>query len=284
VRPFAREGLAQVAGAVVGGPFDLWRSLREWLNDHSVVGILVFWALVAGLLVVAWWWGRRRVLPQLAVATLPTFAAGLLLFYAWFGVGFYFTRYLAPVALVAALMIAVGIARVWRERGRWRVPAFAATGVLLAVGVVAALRADTHHLTATEASELSFDSVTGYRAAARTAVAIPPPGSVLGAWQSGAFGYYAGDRLTVVNLDGVVDPDAADAAREDRTAFYIRDRGIGWLADFDLHLVWFAFRGSEQLHPKPTFTATKGLPQFPPFPNYGVGRINWPPGSGVPSR
>ena len=34
VQPFARESLAQVAGAVAGGPFDVWRSLREWLNDH----------------------------------------------------------------------------------------------------------------------------------------------------------------------------------------------------------------------------------------------------------
>jgi hypothetical protein len=283
LRPFAREGLAQVAGAVVGGPFDVWRSLRDRLNDHPVVGILVFWALVLGLVFVAVWWARRRVLPQLAVATLPAFAAGLLVFYAWFGVGWYFTRYLAPVALVAALMIAVGVARVWRERGKWRVPAFAATAIVLAIGVVAALRADTHHLTDTEAPELSFDSVTGYRDAARTAAAIPPPGSVLGAWQSGAFGYYAGDRITVVNLDGVVNPAAADAQRADRTAFYIRDHDIGWLADFELHLLWFAFRGSQQLDPKPTLTPAKDLPQFPPFPNYGVGKINWPPGSGVPS-
>ena len=283
LRPFAGEGLAQVAGAVVGGPFDVWRSLREWLNDHPVAGIVVFWALVLGLLLVAVWWARRRVLPQLAVATLPVFAAGLLVFYAWFGVGWYFTRYLAPVALVAALMIAVGVARVWRARGKWRLPAFAATAIVLAIGGGAALRADTRHLTATEAAELSFDSVTGYRDAARLAVSVPPPGSVLGAWQSGAFGYYANDRITVVNLDGVVNPAAADAARADRTAFYIRDRGIGWLADFDLHLVWFAFRGSQQLDPKPTLTTTK-LPQFPPFPGYGVGRINWPPGSGVRSR
>jgi Dolichyl-phosphate-mannose-protein mannosyltransferase len=283
LRPFAGEGLAQVAGAVVGGPFDVWRSLREWMNDHPVAGIVGFWVLVLGLLFVAVWWSRRRVLPQLAVATLPAFAAGLLVFYAWFGVGWYFTRYLAPVALVVTLMIAVAVARVWRARGKWRVPAFAATVIVLAIGVVAALRADTHHLTATDAPELSFDSVTGYRDAARLAVAVPPAGSVLGAWQSGAFGYYANDRITVVNLDGVVNPAAADAARADRTAFYIRDRSIGWLADFDLHLVWFAFGGSQQLDPRPTLTTTK-LPQFPPFPGYGVGRINWPPGSGVRSR
>ncbi len=78
LRPFAREGLAQVAGAVAGGPFDVWRSLRQRLNDHPVVGMVVFWTLVIGLLFVAVWWARRRALPQLAVATLPAFAAGLL--------------------------------------------------------------------------------------------------------------------------------------------------------------------------------------------------------------
>ena len=127
LRPFAREGMAQVAGAVVGGPFDVWRSLRLRLNDHPVAGMVVFWALVLGLLFVGAWWARRRVLPQLAVATLPVFAAGLLVFYVWFGVGWYFTRYLAPVACVATLMIAVAIAHVWRACGRWRAPAFAAS-------------------------------------------------------------------------------------------------------------------------------------------------------------
>ena len=86
----------------------------------------------------------------------------------------------------------------------------------------------------------------------------------------------------MVNLDGVVNPDAATAARNDRTAFYIRQRGIDWLADFSLHIVWFAFRGSQQLHPSPTIDAVKDLPQFPPFPDYGVAKINWP--SAPPTR
>ena len=92
LRPFSREGLAQVAGAVVGGPFDVWRSFRERLADHPVVGVLVFWVFVVALVALGAWWARRRQMPQLAVAALPVFAAGLLLFYAWFGVSYYFTR------------------------------------------------------------------------------------------------------------------------------------------------------------------------------------------------
>jgi hypothetical protein len=276
LRPFAREGMAQVAGAVVGGPFDVWRSLRLRLNDHPLVGVAVFWALVAGLLLVSWWWTRARTGPTAAVATLPAFAAGLLVFYAWFGVGWYFTRYLAPVACVAALMIAVVAARVARIAAPRRTPALAVLALLLVVPVVAAVRANGHSVTATAGTESAFDSVTGYRDAARTVAAIPPAGSVLGAWQSGAFGYYANDRITVVNLDGVVNPDAATAARNDRTAFYIRQRGIDWLADFSLHIVWFAFRGSHQLQPSPTIDSVENLPQFSPFPDYGVAKINWP--------
>jgi len=274
VRPFAREGMAHVAGAVAGGPFDVWLSLREWLSDHPVTGMVVFWLLVAVLVAIGVWWGRHRVMPQLAVAALPVFAAGLLVFYAWFGVVWYFSRYLAPVACVVALVLAVGIARVWRTRGVWRIPAVTATAVVLLVGAVAAVRADSHNLTATTRSGL--DHATGYRDAALTVVRRPATGQKLGAWQSGAFGYYANDRITVVNLDGVVNPDAADARRDHRLAEYIRRQHIDWFADFSFFVAGFAVRYATQLHPPPTVEPVLDLPQFPSFPNYGMVRVIWP--------
>jgi hypothetical protein len=276
LRPFAREGLAQVAGAVIGGPFDVWRSLRERLNDHPVLGMAVFWLLVLGLLAVGVVWARRRAMPQLAVAALPVFAAGLLLFYAWFGVAWYFTRYLAPVACVTSLIIAVAVEHVWRTRGVWRIPLAVATAAVLVVGLVAVVRATHRNLTDTEVAESPFDSITGYRAAAREVVQIPPKGSVLAAWQSGAFGYYAGDRLEVVNLDGVVNPDAADAMRDDTTIAYMHERDVDWLADFTLHLVWFGVKSKQQMHPPPTAQAVKDLRQFPPFPGFALAEIHWP--------
>jgi len=275
VRPFAREGMAQVAGAVAGGPFDVWRSLREWLNDHPVTGMVVFWLLVAVLVAIGVWWARRRVMPQLAAAALPAFAAGLLVFYAWFGVVWYFTRYLAPVACVVTLVLAVGIARVSRTRGVWRIPAFTATAVVVLVGSVAAVRADSHNLTATTPSDL--DHATGYRDAALTVVRRPATGEKLGAWQSGAFGYYANDRITVVNLDGVVNPDAADARRDHRLPEYIRRQHVDWFADFSFFVAGFAVRYATQLHPPPTVEPVLDLPQFPPFPDYGMVRVIWPP-------
>lgn len=158
----------------------MWRSLRARLDAHAVLGVLVFWLIVAGLLAVAWWWTRRREGPQLAAAALPAFAAGLLVFYAWFGVGWYFTRYLAPVACVVALMLGVLVARVARMPGVSRRPALLGLAVVAVIPVVAAIRADWHDLRATSGSASAFDSVTGYRDAALVVATTPPPGSVLG--------------------------------------------------------------------------------------------------------
>ena len=276
LQPFAREGLAQVAGAVAGGPFDVWRSLREWLDDNPVAGMAVFWLFVVALVALGVFWARRRVMPQLAVAALPQFAAGLLLFYAWFGVGFYFTRYLAPVACVVSLIIAVGVEHVWRTRGAWRIPLFVGTAAVLLVGFVAVVRATHRNLTDTEVPPISFDSITGYRDAAMVVVQIPPAGSVLGAYQSGAYGYYANDRIQVVNLDGVVNPDAADALRDGTTIEYMHDRGVDWLSDFSLHIVGFVVDSRKQVDPPPTVVGVKGLPQYPPFPGYALAEIRWP--------
>jgi hypothetical protein len=276
LRPFAREGLAQVAGAVIGGPFDVWHSMRARLDDDPVVGVLVFWVLVVALVAVGVLWARRRAMPQLAVAALPVFAAGLLVFYAWFGVAWYFTRYLAPVACVASLLIAVAVEHVWRARGAWRVPLFVGTAAVLLVGLVAVVRATDRNLTDTDVTPSAFDSVTGYRDAAMEVVRIPPRGSVLAAWQSGAFGYYANGRVEVVNLDGVVNPDAADAVRHDTTVAYMRDRDVDWLADFTLHIVWFAQKSEQQIHPPPSVAAVKDLRQFPPFPGFALAEIHWP--------
>ena len=111
VQPFSRDSMAQVAGAVAGGPFDVWRSLREWLNDHPVAGMAVFWLIVLALVALGVWWARRRVMPQLAVAALPVFARGVAASSTRGSASsLYFTRYLAPVACIVSLILAVVIA------------------------------------------------------------------------------------------------------------------------------------------------------------------------------
>ena len=144
------------------------------------------------------------------------------------------------------------------------------------MGLVAVVLATQRNLSDTSVAVSAFDSVTGYRDAAKTVVAVPPEGSVLGAYQSGAFGYFANGRIEVVNLDGVVNPAAADALHDDATVAFMHERGVDWLADFSLHIVEFVVKSKQQMHPPPVVRGIEGLPQFPPFPDYAVAEITWP--------
>jgi len=132
-----------------------------------------------------------------------------------------------------------------------------------------------HNLTGDEPQVATFDSYTGYRDMALVVNERVPRGAVLAAWQSGAIGYYAGEDHTVVNLDGVVNPAAADATRDGTIPEYVRDRGVQWLADTDLRLVGFALKDAKRLDPEPKLTFLEDLPQFPRFPKYAIARIDW---------
>jgi len=275
LQPFELRGFAQIAGVVAGGPFASWRSLRSALDERPGLGFVVFLVIVALFVVVAWWWHRSLRGPVAVVAVLPLYAIGLMVFYVWFGVGWYFTRYMTPVAMVVTLVLAVGLARVWTWEGRPRLVALGFAGALALVGVVVIGIGTAHNLTADVPNEAAFDSYTGYRDMALAVNERVPRGAVLGAWQSGAIGYFAGEDHTVVNLDGVVNPAAADATRDGTMPQYIRDRNVGWLADTDLRLVGFALNDAKRLDPVPTLTFAKGLPQFPRFPKYAIAQINW---------
>ena len=56
-------------------------------------------------------------------------------------------------------------------------------------------------------------------------------GDTVGAFQSGALGYWA-ERVRVVNLDGVVDRTSLQARREGRTIDQLRRRQVDWLLDW----------------------------------------------------
>lgn len=274
VAPFSRDAFAQVTGAVAGGPFTVWDGARDLLAEHPTLGTLVFLVAVGGLLAAAVVLATR-VRRAFAVAALPGFAAGLLVFYAWFGVGWYFTRYLAPVAAVVTLLLAIGVGRLAAAEAPWRTPALAGVALLAIVPVAAMLGGIRAALRDTERTPSDFDTVTGYREPALAVTAHPPDGAVMGAWQSGAFGYYADDRFRVVNLDGVVNPDAHAAQREGRIAEYAREQGIEWLADFELFLVRFELVDAKDVRPRPRFTAVPDLPQFTGFPTYAMSEVRW---------
>ena len=76
----------------------------------------------------------------------------------------------------------------------------------------------------------------GYRTMALEILAQVPPGTTLGAMQSGALGYYAAPSIRVVNMDGVVNRAAADAISANRLGAYITTAHIGYFADWDYNL------------------------------------------------
>jgi hypothetical protein len=57
-------------------------------------------------------------------------------------------------------------------------------------------------------------------------------GQTVGLYQSGAVGYWA-DRVTIVNLDGVVDRTALAARRAGHLGELLRERKVGWVVDWD---------------------------------------------------
>jgi hypothetical protein len=285
---FSKTTTSLAVGAVSGGPFQPWDWFRARVVDHPGVGVAVFWLVVAAFMVVA---GaallrRRRATAAEAApsawmiaATLPAFAACLLVFYAWYSVTFYFTRYLAPVAMVVALVVAAAAVRVV-SRVRTRMLAVSFVAAILVVPTAAALGVDVHYLRVQRVSggRLGtpgfYDAATGYREVAKRVVMVPPRLSVVGGWQSGALSYFAGDRLTVVNLDGVVNPDAR-AATGRRLPEYIRSRGITWFADFPYAVVGLVFEVS-RLEPKPRFGEHTKFESVDATPAYYVVQIFWP--------
>ncbi len=295
-KSFSAITMSLAAGAVSGGPFQPWDWLRSRLIAHTTVGSLVFWLLVVVLLAVAALWLRRRRAEApgtssgpgvwALAASLPAFAAGLLVFYAWFGVTFYFTRYLAPVSLVAALIVAVVVGRVASSATRWRPAALVGLAALLAVPLVAAGQADAYDLTVRPVPQVKlgsahfYDAATGYREVAGQAMLVPPPGSVVAGWNSGAISYFAGSRVTVVNLDGVVNPATA-ALHDDGVglARYVQRRHITYLADVSL-AIKLVRRRLQQLDPGATTRTVASFPAVGPSPPYDVAQIVWSPQPG----
>jgi hypothetical protein len=167
--------------------------------------------------------------------------------------------------MVATLLIAVGVARLIGSlrsspRTRGRPVVVAALGSVFAVGMIAAVAGDVRGLTANDRAHTVLDAATGFGALGKQANAVIPAGAVVGGWQSGALGYYGGDRVTVVNLDGVVNPEAPPMSDAAATARYLRHRRVGWLADADPFLLGWQFAGRLPLRPRPRARVVLTIP------------------------
>ncbi len=299
-KSFSNTTTSLAAGAVSGGPFQPWDWLRLKLIHDTTLGVAVFWVMVAALLALAagWMFLRPRraahdssetlVSPSTwrVAGTLPAFAALLMIFYSWYGVTFYFTRYLAPVAMVVTMALSALAGRVASVEGRSKYVAAVSMVGVLTVPTVAAARADVRDLTvhALPPVQLNsahlFDATTGYRDVATQAIRVVPRGAVLGGWQSGAISYFADGHLTVVNLDGVVNPVASALQhRGNFPAEYIRSRDMTWLADYP-SIVDVLRQSVHRLDPGATTRVVAALPAVGPSPPIEVAEIVWSPEGG----
>ena len=84
----------------------------------------------------------------------------------------------------------------------------------------------------------------GYYSPAKIAAKTIPPGTRVGAFQSGAFGYFLHENL-VFNLDGKVNRDALNALLERRMFEYIQSQEIEYLITWDFNLDYFLLQSSQ---------------------------------------
>jgi hypothetical protein len=118
---------------------------------------------------------------------------------------------------------------------------------------------------------VGLDAATGFRDSARKVVKITPKGSIVGAYQSGALSYFGSGHITVINLDGVVDPDAPSPDVPTDTLRYMERRNVGWLAEWD-----FVMRKLLKLGRRsPIALSVREVARFrqPPAVNYRILRV-----------
>lgn len=244
-----RDYVAWASGAVVGPPLFDWAWLRQALGSGaSALGLAVGIALVVALIgVVRGSWRRFGAQPD-ELRVLAMYAVCIYVFYAlYLPATWFFRRYLAPVHLVTALVIPLVVGRAWEER-RARPRMLVAVVTALSVCLVAALISIARFATSSPLSTIDqgHHGAKGYREPARQILALTPPGAVIGSFQSGALEWIAdGSGTQVVNLDGVVDREAARAFRHHEIARFARSRGVTHLADWEANVRLFLDRSGD---------------------------------------
>lgn len=241
-----RDQIAWAAGAVVGPPLLDSTSLRQFLGSGaSALGMILGIVVVAALVFAA----RAKALP-LALRALSVHGVALFVFYSlYLPATWFFRRYLAPLHALSTFGLALGaahLARVVSPRGQRTLRmAFTVIGSAAVVSAVVNLA-----ILAISSPSVSVDQghhgVKGYAEPARQVLALAPRGSVIGSFQSGALGWFGpAHGVEVVNLDGVVDADAARAVREHKLAELARARRVTHLADWEVNVKLFLARSGD---------------------------------------
>jgi 4-amino-4-deoxy-L-arabinose transferase-like glycosyltransferase len=207
---------------------------RAWLTWRRHYGASIQWvlaALVVASLVIsdarrAWASELRR---RTGIAAVLFALALVAVYVGYFFAPWFFRRYFFPLQLALAWLF-VGAASSLLGALRHRHHATLASIVL----TLAALGANLSHRLTRRMLTLDDARSWSYRNVGLWAARYFPPGTVVGAGQTGALAYYA-PSLRVVNLDGVVSAPAYDAMLRNDLLGYARRRGVrytlGWRQD-----------------------------------------------------
>jgi hypothetical protein len=140
-------------------------------------------------------------------------------------------RYLMPIVLLSMLGTALLLAHTYRAHPaknavRW---IYLAVGLFLAVNIlVSAIQAAKTGQLSGEWNPLQY---TMYEDGIGWMRANTPPDTVIGAFNSGVYGYFSGRK--VVNLDGVINDNAYRALRDNRMYAYITEQNISYILDWE---------------------------------------------------
>jgi len=177
------------------------------------------------------WFGSRINSPAMRTIALlyAFFGAALSVYYgAFFGAGYFLSRYLAPLSPMLAI---VGTWVGWRIWERLREASFPKAARLVPIAALALCLFLHVRIYRQGLAHQHFQVV-------RWVKANVPAEAWVGAIQTGTLGFFH-DRT--INLDGKVNPDAMAARRAQRIPAYIVEQEIEYLVDWAGIATWMEF-------------------------------------------
>ena len=121
--------------------------------------------------------------------------------------------------------------------------------------------------------DVSLHGAKGYREVAKNILKLIPTNSIIGAFQSGAFMFYAQTNYNVVNLDGVVDPIALNYLKQRKLGEYAKKRNVIYFVDWQFNYIAFRYFGGEAIKNATFKIIGYGPPQGPD--RMIISKIKW---------
>lgn len=241
------QQIGWMLGTLVGPPLTVFNGLKEFLYERPVAAIPLALVFLAGAGVMAARMksigtskGRDVLMVLLvwggAVILLYTFHVPAL----WF-----FARYLLAPCVVLTIVYAWGVNRALELLHPPYRKIFFAVGIALFFFHGATQTASFITSTPEGTVKQGLHGAMGYREVAHDILSITPEGATVGSLQSGALSYYGFGKVTVVNLDGVVDGRAAEAFRAGELGRYAQERGVTHVADWPFNVDNLLARGGK---------------------------------------